>query len=169
MDDDKLYGRYIESRQKYDYFLSGLSTAVLAYAVQSFDSGRYSHFKLLAPISWILLLLAVLSGLARIKHVVAILGNEPLLVKKRKELLEFQGIATHTQKGSLTMSFETFPFRPYTLEEVNNRIKECTQMLDTLNKKQGHLYKIANRFDTLLQIFLILGLILLGLLKALNL
>ena len=37
-DFDKLYDRYHESRQRFDYYITGLSTAVLAYSVQTFDS-----------------------------------------------------------------------------------------------------------------------------------
>lgn len=62
MDESVLQNRYIESRQRFDYFMTGLTTAVLAYSVQSVDLGTYKQYVFLAPIAWVLLLLAILAG-----------------------------------------------------------------------------------------------------------
>lgn len=48
-DFEKLYDRYHQSQQNFDYFITGLSTAILAYSVQSFDSVRYTSSVWLAP------------------------------------------------------------------------------------------------------------------------
>jgi hypothetical protein len=57
------YGRAVEARQRFDYFLTGLNSAVLAYAVQSHDPGQSQNWVCLAPVSWFFLLLGVGAGL----------------------------------------------------------------------------------------------------------
>jgi len=53
---------------KFDYFMLGLSTAVLAFTVQSFEVASREPMKWLLFISWGFLLFTILFGIARIQH-----------------------------------------------------------------------------------------------------
>jgi len=71
---NKLYDRYHESSQRFDYYLTGLAAAVLVYSVQSFDSGGYANYVWLAPIAWFFLVISVGAGLLRLERLIAVLG-----------------------------------------------------------------------------------------------
>lgn len=139
MDESVLQNRYIESRQRFDYFMTGLTTAVLAYSVQSVDLGTYKQYVFLAPIAWVLLLLAILAGIVRMHYIVEILQCDPLLIAKGKELKNYQGIATRIGKGSAPeneTNTEVYPFRPYNLQEIENLMFDYEREIKAIEHQQ---------------------------------
>jgi hypothetical protein len=58
----RLLTQWYEMRERMDYWMTGLAGAVLAYAVQSYDSGLVPNLRILAPVSWALLLAALGCG-----------------------------------------------------------------------------------------------------------
>jgi hypothetical protein len=115
-DIEKQEEQYLESSQKFDYFMTGLCVAVFAYSVQSFDAGNYENYIFLAPIAWFLLLLAVLAGIVRLEYSVNQLGIGYLILSLDKRLNESK-IAKH---GTLINS-ETK--QPVTEQEILSLIQ----------------------------------------------
>ncbi len=67
-----MYKAYQAGVAKFDYFMLGMSTAVLAYEAQSYKPQRIAgFFSALEPLSFILLLAAVYYGLKRVQGIVA--------------------------------------------------------------------------------------------------
>ncbi len=62
-DVEKVQTRLYEGVQKFDYFLTGVSAAVLAYSVQSYAPALGEATRWLIPLAWVLLGISFYSGL----------------------------------------------------------------------------------------------------------
>ncbi len=58
-----IYQIYSEAAQRFDYFLTGGTATVLAFAIQSYTPGALPQIAFLAPVSWGLLLISLGAGL----------------------------------------------------------------------------------------------------------
>jgi hypothetical protein len=57
------YDRWLQAKERIEYWLTGVAGALLAYAVQSYNPVLVPHVQWLAPVSWGLLLAAVVAGI----------------------------------------------------------------------------------------------------------
>jgi hypothetical protein len=170
--DDSVNNRYKESHQRFDYFMTGLATAVLAYAVQSFDAGSYYISKWLAPIAWLLFLVAVLTGIRRLHYNVAIAKNESEHDNIWLQMKNYQGIATRLKRGTdprNEINMNVYPFRPYTNDEAESLAKDYEHNLMVNDNEKKRITARSEFMSGARQWFLMLGLLVLGILKALNL
>lgn len=172
-DIDKLYDRYHKARQQFDYYITGLTTAVLAYSVQTFDSGKYTNYVWLAPIAWLFLVLSIIAGLTRLEWINAILGAETeKFIKQnmyqniRQNIPESLSNADKLQKICNNLPKELTP------EGVEKWTKEyldtCSKAIENINKHQSKAVKIAEWAYRGREWCFVIGLILLGTLKFLN-
>ncbi len=68
-----VYQIYTDAAQRFDYFLTGGSGTVLAFAIQSYTPGTVPEIAFLAPVAWTLLLVSLGVGLWHISLSVVVL------------------------------------------------------------------------------------------------
>lgn len=171
---DEVYDRYHQASQQFEYYITGLATAVLAYSIQSFDAGKYENYVWLAPFGWVFLLVAVGTGLVRLEWIVTLLGSETRRVeiqnmydslhKNIGKILEDALILEKICNGlpqELTIKG--------TEKRIQKNLDDCSKSIEYLNKQQNKAAAIAERAYRIREWSLIIGLFFLGLLKALNL
>ncbi len=165
-DIEKLREQYLESNQKFDYFMTGLCVAIFAYSVQSFDAGKYVNYIFLAPIAWLLLLLAVLAGIVRLEYSVNQFGIGYRILSLDKRLNESK-IASQIAKHGTLINSQTK--QPLTEQEILSLIQSSEECKKNLIKQEDKSIKIAEWAYRFRQWLLVFGLFFLGLLKTLNL
>lgn len=142
---DKLYELYLQTSQKFDYFMTGLSIAVFAYSVQSLDLSEYSSYLFLAPIAWTFLLISVIAGIVRIELSVTLNKSDAVIETMQMAKSKIDSNTVEKQK----------------MDDLNKEITD-------LKEKQGEYKKYALWAYRINQIALLAGISLLGFLKVLN-
>jgi hypothetical protein len=88
--DTPKYKDFFEARQKLDYFILGGIGAFLAFSLQYFDPSRAPRGAFLAPVSWLLLLVALGSGLWHMDCAIHIVRNMTVAVEASENRIELQ-------------------------------------------------------------------------------
>src|ERR1700758_4665538 len=73
----KIQDRLYEGVQKFDYFLTGVSAAVLAYSVQSYTPTGHEVIRWLVPVGWVALGVSFYSGLRHQQFLLHPLERQP--------------------------------------------------------------------------------------------
>ncbi|MDP3111946.1 MAG: hypothetical protein Q8M71_07590 [Thermodesulfovibrionales bacterium] len=173
-DVEKLYDRYHESRQKFDYFITGLATTVLAYSVQSFDSGKYANYIWLAPIAWSFLLIAVIAGLVRLEWIIAVLGIETEKFTKQTIYQNIYQNIPDSLRNAYKLQEQKWKGLPEELTPegmekwINKSLSDCSKSIEFLNAQQSKAIKIVEWAYRFREWSLIIGLFFLGVLKIVN-
>lgn len=152
-----------ESQRKYDYFLMGITLALLSLSLQAFKSSADTSFSYLIIIHWILLLVSFLAGMVRQEKINTIQIVEADLIPEQHLLDLFKQSRDRAQPMAKNATGEL-----WTPDEVAKVIENKEQMLkigDKIQKKSGKIGVIAYRIQKWL---FVLGLAAYMLLKILN-
>jgi hypothetical protein len=163
------FERWQEAMAKYDYFVLGLAGAILAYAIQSTDAHTYVRAKFLAPTAWFVLGLSVISGLLRIQAVVTGMSLTYHRMEAGDRIRQIQQMRMASEPEQIPVMLSVTGMRPMSAADLAAEEEKTRRRYDEASKKEarrGHHALIAYRARDIL---LLLGLGILGVLKALNL
>lgn len=102
---EREYQRYLDASLRFDYFLGGLATGVLAYSVQSFNRADFPVAGWLAIAGWVALVICVLSILGQAFFRVESLRSST------KSILTRYGSTSQRQRDQLEAEIERFKKR----------------------------------------------------------
>lgn len=154
----------VSASQKFEYFVTGGAGAIVAFALESYETG--TDFYWIAPIGWGLLLLSLAAGMYRLSKMVMIQGAtvqlreaEAMLVKLTPDLLRGTGAIVHDPGTG-----ETFPpdALPTLVSAWRARADQVKEAMREVNQRAIVAYHVRNWC-------LVLGLVALAVWKTLNL
>lgn len=171
---DQLLERYHKASERFDYYITGLAVAVLAYSIQSFDSGKAVHYMWLVPVAWTSLLLAVIAGLVRIEWIVTILGieTEKFTIQTASQSLHQNISKIFSEVYDLKKISTGLPkeWEAKELEKgIDKTLSDYSESSNRLIKRQRNAVKIAEWAYRIREWCLVIGILFLGLSKIMNL
>ncbi len=161
---ERLQTRLYEGVQKFDYFLTGVSAAALAYSVQSYVPTPGEVARWLVATAWILLGASFYSGLIHQKKLLHLMA---VVVELHERHDRFDELMRARHKHALTAAGSRASPSDEALA-VEREFQENENALSVLYKQQESLPQVMTRWDSSRGICFLVGIGALGLWKLIN-
>ncbi len=161
---EKLQNRLYEGVQKFDYFLTGVSAAALAYSVQSYAPVPGEVARWLVATGWVLLGFSFYSGLLHQKKLLQLMAVV-FEVHQRHE--NFDELMSARHKHAMNAASSGGAQSEEALATERN-FQENENALSVLYKQQESLPRAMTRWDSSRGICFLVGIGALGLWKLIN-